>query len=79
MELNLNDLEQVTGGIGSGYSDSNAYCRTCGQRMKYLGQTRIEGENTGEFQCENTNFNGTGTNCPEFHVVKYNTDVNFAE
>lgn len=74
--LKHSDLEKVTGGVGIA-NEVVAYCKTCGKKLKYLGQTRIDGSNTGQFQCENTNYNGTGKNCPDFHVIKSNLEVNF--
>ncbi len=78
MELKMNDLEQVSGGTASETNDVVAYCKKCGSKLKYLGQTRIEGGNTGQFQCENMDYNGTGKNCPEYHVIKTNTEVNIS-
>lgn len=74
--LNDNELEKVSGGVGTD-NDVVAYCKTCGKKVTYLGQTRIDGSNTGQFQCDNTNYNGTGKNCPAYHVLKDNLGVNF--
>ncbi len=76
MKVEIKDLENVAGGVSTG-GDVVAFCKTCGQKLKYLGQTHIEGGNTGQYECENTNYNGTGKNCPEYHVIKDNNEVSF--
>lgn len=77
MEMNFNDLEKVTGGVSTGGKDVVCYCKTCGMKLKYIGQIREEGGNTGEYQCENTNYKRPGNRCPEYHVTKTNDEVNF--
>ena len=46
-------------------------------KLKYIGQARDEGGNTGEYQCENTNYKRPGNRCPEYHVIKKNDEVDF--
>lgn len=77
MEMNFNDLEKVTGGVSTSGKDVVCYCKTCGMKLKYIGQIREEGGNTGEYQCENTNYKRPGNRCPEYHVTKTNDEVNF--
>lgn len=70
-ELKDNTLEQVTGGATAEKStDPVAYCPKCRNKMKYLGQIRIEGGNTGQFQCE-------CSTCTERYLIKTNLDVQF--
>ena len=45
-----------------------AFCKVCGKKVAYIGQTRIEGGNTGQFKC-------TNTGCTEFNKIKYNDEV----
>ncbi|WP_028234969.1 hypothetical protein [Pseudobutyrivibrio sp. MD2005] len=77
MELKLNDLENVVGGISIDEGDVTAYCQKCGAKLKYKSQKREEGGNTGVFVCENTNYKNTGRPCPNFGLVKSNNEVNF--
>lgn len=77
MELKVNDLENVVGGISIDEGDVVAYCQKCGAKLTYKKQARDEGGNTGIFICENTNFRHTGRNCPNFGIIKNNNEVNF--
>ena len=54
------DKEQVT--------EIYAFCKACGKKVAYIGQTRIEGGNTGQFKC-------TNPGCTEFNKIKYNDEV----
>ena len=94
-ELNIGDLESVTGGVSPSvpkitinnqvlsqinvslenglFSDEqvtemHAFCKACGKKVAYIGQTRIEGGNTGQFKC-------TNSGCTEFNKIKYNDEV----
>ena len=77
MELEFKDLENVVGGISIDNSDPICFCKKCGQKLKFLKQTKIEGGNTGIYRCENANVNGTGKRCPDYMVEKTNNEVVF--
>ena len=86
-ELDLDTLEEVTGGVILGHPDvientlgnlsaaqgrrgAQAYCKSCGKQVTYIGETRVAGGNTGQYKC-------TNTSCKECGKIKYNDQVDW--
>ena len=71
-ELDLNELESVSGGYADHEIISNvtAYCKVCHKKLTDLGPRRIAGGTTNIFKCHNRN-------CKEFDKEKTNLEVDF--
>ena len=74
-ELNVTDLDDVSGGGAAGMGEKTttpgtikAYCKGCRKNVTYLGQKFVNGGNTGVFKC-------TNTKCKEYGKIKYNDEV----
>ena len=75
MELDLNDLGDVAGGILAAKAEvklttpgKKPHCMKCHNEVDYYKQDRVSGGNTGVYKCKNKK-------CKEFGVTKYNTEV----
>lgn len=80
-ELTLDDMDMIVGGLGlsSSKKRKKAYCKVCGAQMQRNSSDseRVSGGSTAEFVCLNTNYKGTGKNCPEFNKIKYSDEVDY--
>ncbi|MBR1751178.1 MAG: hypothetical protein IJ740_09935 [Ruminococcus sp.] len=71
VELDIEDLGEVSGGTGISTGSVTAYCKSCNNKLKDLGPVRTsDGGTTNIFIC-------TNKKCKEYNKKKNNLQVRF--